>query len=116
MNIKKLNEALLKVMNEIEEVEEYKEYRFTFVKDSEGNVTIDAEDYAGQYEEWQNEEDDEEMENVIDIAKDETIKSDIEEMEGRDILYIDIIDFDYDEDDAAGSFTLGVTFDYSEEE
>lgn len=94
-----------------ETVDEYKEYHFTFTKDHEGNVFINADDYAGEYKEWQNEEEDEEMENVIDIAKDETIKFDIEKMEGRDILYIDIIDFDYDEEDAAGSFTLGVTFE-----
>ena len=108
MNIRKLNEKLNKFL---EEVEEYKEYHFSFVKDNEGNVTIDADDFAGEYQEWQNEEDGEEMENVIDIAKDEAIKNDIEHMEGTDILYIDIIDFDYDEYDASGTFTLGVTFD-----
>lgn len=108
MEIKKLNESLSRL---VEEADEYKEYSFTFVKDSEGNVTIDANDYAGEYKEWNDEENGELMEDVIDIAKDEQIKDDIEEKEGKEILYIDMIDFDYDEDDASGTFTLGVTFD-----
>lgn len=113
LSIKKLNEELTRI---IEDVEEYKEYNFFFAKDLEGNVIIDAEDYDGQYREWQNEEDEEEMENVIDIAKDEQIKDDIEELEGRSIEYIDITDFDYDESDRSGSFTLAVTFDVSSDE
>ena len=112
MNIKDLNMHFKQLSEDIDK--EYKEYHFTFVKDDEGNVSIDATDYAGEYKEWQNEEDGEEMENVIDIAKDETIKFDIEEMEGKDILYIDIIDFDYSEEDASGSFTLEVTFEIEE--
>lgn len=111
--IKELTEKLTRI---IEDAEEYKEYNFTFTKDYEGNVTIDASDFEGQYKEWQNEEEDEEMENVIDIAKDEKIKDDIEELEGKSIDYVDIIDFDYDESDMAGSFTLGVTFDISFDE
>lgn len=118
MNIKKLNEELKKALGKkvYEDVEEYKEYRFTFVKDNDGNVTIDANDFEGQYKEWQNGEEDEEMENVIEIAKDEKIKDDIEELEGKSIDYVDVIDFDYDESDMAGSFTLGVTFDVSFDE
>lgn len=112
MDIKDLNMQLKQLSEDTDE--EYKQYHFNFVKDNEGNVSIDAVDYAGEYKEWQNEEDGEEMENVIDIAKDETIKFDIEEMEGKDIMYIDIVDFDYDEENSSGSFTLGVTFEIEE--
>ena len=112
MNIKKLNENLSRI---VEEVDEYKEYGFTFTKDSEGNVFIDANDYAGEYKEWNDEENGELMEDVIDIAKDEQIKDDIKEKEGREILYIDLVDFEYDEDDASGTFNLGVTFETEEE-
>lgn len=113
--IKQLTEDLTKII-EAEDAEEYKEYTFFFAKDSEGNVIIDAEDYDGQYREWQNEGDEEEMENVIDIAKDEQIKNDIEKLEGKSIEYIDITDFEYDESDRSGAFTLGVTFDVSSDE
>ena len=50
------------------------------------------------------------MENVIDIAKDEQIKFDIEAMEKRTIDYIDILELDFDGNDNAGTFILGVTF------
>ena len=111
MNIKKLNEELKKIT---EEVEAYKEYEFFFTKLDDGTVVIDAEDYDRQYKEWNDEENGELMEDVIDIAKDEQIKDDIEELEGREVLYIDITDFEYDEDDASGSFTVGVEFETEE--
>ena len=109
--IKKVNEQVRKA----NEAEEYKEYSYTITRDGEGNIFIDADDYAGTYKEWQDLENNEEIENVIDIAKDEQIKDDIEDIEKQTINYIDIIDIDFDEDNNEGTFTLGVTFDYMDE-
>lgn len=92
-----------------------KELSFTFTVDSGGEVFIEAEDYAGEYTTWQNIEDGEEIENAISIVSDEDIKNDLSSSYDTDVLYTDLTDFDYDEDDMSGSFILNVTFDSDED-